>query len=163
MREMCVFAKTINNTVATINRLKKPQYLNSPEITKIIIEKLPTVLKYRWYDFAADNEDPDLSLIAKFLNREAERCGPYAAQEITAKKVNPQRQATHVAAEPREAVPQTACSHCDGHHSLDECKKFQQATVADRWIIARKLGLCYKCLRNKHRKETCRKPPCKHC
>lgn len=158
-RDVCVFANAISNTVATINGLKKPHYLNSPEMIKVIIDKLPTVLKYRWYDFAADHEDPDLSLISQFLDREAERCGPYASQEVT-KKVT--RQATHTATEPREAQP-TPCAYCEGSHSLDDCKQFREAALAERWTIARKSGLCFKCLRGRHRKETCRKPPCKAC
>ncbi|KOB64721.1 polyprotein [Operophtera brumata] len=161
-RDVCVFASVINNTVATINGLKKPHYLKSPEMIKVIIDKLPMVLKYRWYDFAAEHEDPDLSLISQFLNREAERCGPYASQEATAKKViHPQRQSAHAAKE-RETQLHT-CPHCEGSHSLEECKKFRQASVTDRWVIVKKASLCFKCLRTRHWKESCRRPPCKQC
>lgn len=160
-RDICIFASHVNNAVATIRGLRKPMYLHSPDIMKIIIEKLPTVLKYRWYDFTADQEDHDLMLAAKFLNREADRCGPYASEEVTTfKKQQSTRQATHSTSEQREKPP---CPSCQEDHALTACKKFLQTSVKDRWEIAKKSRNCFKCLLGRHRKETCRKPPCKHC
>lgn len=160
-RDVCVFASQVNNTVATIWGLKKPHYLHSPEMMKIIVEKMPAVLKYRWFDFAAEKEDADLPLLAKFLNREADRCSPYATQEPVTRRQQPvARQAAHTAT---TAAEKTTCPHCQEDHHLFGCRKFQQASKKDRWEIVIKSKVCFKCLQGRHRKERCRKPPCKFC
>ncbi|XP_072946136.1 uncharacterized protein [Epargyreus clarus] len=35
--------------------------------------------------------------------------------------------------------------------------------MKERWDVATKSKMCFKCLQGRHRKETCRRPPCKTC
>ncbi|XP_072946158.1 uncharacterized protein [Epargyreus clarus] len=163
-RDICVFASRVNNTVATIRGLRRTQYLHSPEMVRIIVSKMPAVLQYRWYDFAADTEDqdPDLVHLMKFLNREADRCGPYATQETTQQpRQPPKRQFTNTTSEQIEE--KKTCPHCQYEHHLFECRKFLQLPMKERWDVATKSKMCFKCLQGRHRKETCRRPPCKTC
>ncbi|XP_072948442.1 uncharacterized protein [Epargyreus clarus] len=163
-RDICVFASRVNNTVATIRGLRRPQYLHSPEMVRIIVSKMPAVLQYRWYDFAADAEDqdPDLVHLMKFLNREADRCGPYATQETTQQpRQPPRRQFTNTTSEQIEE--KKTCPHCQYEHHLFECRKFLQLPMKERWDVATKSKMCFKCLQGRHRKETCRRPPSKTC
>ncbi|XP_072936553.1 uncharacterized protein [Epargyreus clarus] len=163
-RDICVFASRVNNTVATIRGLRRPQYLHSPEMVRIIVSKMPAVLQYRWYDFAADAEDQDSDLVhlMKFLNREADRCGPYATQETTQQpRQPPRRQFTNTTSEQIEE--KKTCPHCQYEHHLFECRKFLQLPMKERWDVAKKSKMCFKCLQGRHRKETCRRPPCKTC
>ncbi|XP_072931828.1 uncharacterized protein [Epargyreus clarus] len=163
-RDICVFASRVNNTVATIRGLRRPQYLHSPEMVRIIVSKMPAVLQYRWYDFAADAEDqdPDLVHLMKFLNREADRCGPYATQETTQQpRQPPRRQFTNTTSE--QVEEKKTCPHCQYEHHLFECRKFLQLPMKERWDVATKSKMCFKCLQGRHRKETCRRPPCKTC
>ncbi|XP_026738352.1 uncharacterized protein LOC113501423 [Trichoplusia ni] len=166
-REICVFASQVNNSVAAIKGLKKPQYLHSPEIVKCIVEKLPTVLKFRWYDYTAatdDGEFSDLNLISRFLNQEADKCGAFAALEERNRKTI--KHASHVTRDSQEREPRQAerkCPMCEGEHVLLECRKFQKSSVQDRWAAVKKSRVCFKCLQGRHRKEMCRKPPCKTC
>ncbi|CAK1550182.1 unnamed protein product [Leptosia nina] len=55
------------------------------------------------------------------------------------------------------------CAHCDESHSLLECANFQKASVRERWSIVKRTRICFKCLSGQHRKEPCRKPPCRIC
>ncbi|CAG5044003.1 unnamed protein product [Parnassius apollo] len=48
-------------------------------------------------------------------------------------------------------------------HFLVDCQKFQKMSVQDRWATVKKSHVCFKCLQGKHRKESCKKPPCKEC
>lgn len=171
-RDICIFASQVNNSVAAIKGLKKQQYLHSPELVKQIINKMPPILKFRWYDFTAVKEEEDsfsdLTLISEFLNREADKCGAFASMEDSKPAFRSSgntrrnfRQVTHNinAEEERKKT----CPQCDGDHSLIECQSFLKASTEDRWNIVKKSRTCFKCLQGRHRKETCRKPPCKHC
>ncbi|CAG4936261.1 unnamed protein product [Parnassius apollo] len=48
-------------------------------------------------------------------------------------------------------------------HFLVDCQKFQKTSIQDRWATVKKSHVCFKCLQGKHRKESCKKPPCKEC
>ncbi|CAK1547419.1 unnamed protein product [Leptosia nina] len=161
-RDICVFASQINNSVAAIRGLKRQQYLHSPDMVKSIIEKMPTILKFRWYDYTARKEDDafsDLRLIGEFLNQEADKCGAFATlEENRATSRRPLRHSAHNVQEEARR-----CPHCDEAHALLECVNFQKAPVRERWHIVKQNRICFKCLGGKHRKESCRKPPCRIC
>ncbi|KAJ8731132.1 hypothetical protein PYW07_004296 [Mythimna separata] len=170
-KDICVFASQINNSVAAIKGLKKPQYLHSPEMVKQIIEKMPTILKFRWYDFTAaadEGEFSDLTLVSRFLNTEADKCGAFATTEERTWTKRTHRQATHSTKE-REGnfeearASEKTCPVCQGEHFLRDCQKFLKASVQDRWALVKKSRVCFRCLQGRHRKENCRKPPCKEC
>ncbi|XP_047503791.1 uncharacterized protein LOC125048880 [Pieris napi] len=170
-RDICVFASQINNSVAAIKGLKRPQYLYSPEIVKLIIEKMPPILRFRWYDFTAAREEEsfsDIQTISNFLNLEADKCGAFAVLEDS-KSVRPSaairrpvKQVTYNIAE-RSRPEEIKCPDCEGTHKLKDCQRFLKAAVNERWETVKRLKVCFKCLAGKHRKETCRRPPCKLC
>ncbi|CAG5033121.1 unnamed protein product [Parnassius apollo] len=62
----------------------------------------------------------------------------------------------------RQSTEKT-CPMCQGGHFLVDCQKFQKTSVQDRWATVKKSHVCFKCLQGKHRKESCKKPPCKEC
>lgn len=173
-RDLCVFASRISNAVATISALNKPQYLYSPEVSKCTIEKLTPILKYRYYDYSArNNDDPELVKIKKFLEYEADLCGNFAPPETLKKRNTYSRHPVHAAREEEEEDGHTVatstearkkfCMHCKGEHWVTECKEFKEASPKERWEIAKKRSLCFRCLRRRHQKDTCKGPSCKKC
>nr|XP_049703884.1 uncharacterized protein LOC126056149 [Helicoverpa armigera] len=184
-RDICVFASQVNNSVAAIKGLKRPQYLCSPEMVKQIVDKLPTVLKFRWYDYheGADcSELSDLTMISEFLNKEADKCGAFANSEnVSVRRV--QRQCTnHMDCSDNRVQRQCTnhmdcsdnrntkrnqvcplCNNTDNDHALHECRNFLKMSVDDRWEAVKKSNICFKCLKDRHRKSSCRKPPCRIC
>ncbi|GBP65626.1 hypothetical protein EVAR_47231_1 [Eumeta japonica] len=53
------------------------------KIIKCTLDKFTSTMKYRWFDFSAEQsqEEPDLIKMARFLEREAERCSAYTPPE----------------------------------------------------------------------------------
>ena len=47
------------------------------------------------------------------------------------------------------------CFVCKGEHALALCETWKKATVNERWELAKKLGLCFRCLKRGHRVERC--------
>ncbi|KAJ8715770.1 hypothetical protein PYW07_010252 [Mythimna separata] len=132
---------------------------------------MPTILKFRWYDFTAaadEGEFSDLTLVSRFLNTEADKCGAFATTEERTWTKRTHRQATHSTKE-REGnfeearTSEKTCPVCQGEHFLRDCQKFLKASVQDRWALVKKSRVCFRCLQGRHRKENCRKPPCKEC
>ncbi|CAK1550936.1 unnamed protein product [Leptosia nina] len=163
-RDICTFASQICNSVAAIKALKKPRYLHSPELVKEIIDKMPSILRFRWYDFIAESEEDSLSSlthVSEFLNKEADKCAAFATLE---ERKPIRRQQTHsaynVVGNEGKIIP---CPLCSGDHALSECCRFEEASVQERWDIVKQNRICFKCLKGKHNKEVCKKPPCKVC
>ncbi|GBP69533.1 hypothetical protein EVAR_88434_1 [Eumeta japonica] len=73
---ICEFAGDFTNIISSLRKLKKEYYLYNPEIIKCTLDKFTSAMKYRWFDFSAEQpqEEPDLIKMARFLEREAERC-----------------------------------------------------------------------------------------
>ncbi|XP_059061142.1 uncharacterized protein LOC131854040 [Achroia grisella] len=165
-RDLCVFAGKIANTVATIEALKKTQYLHSPEMTRLIIEKLTPIIKNKWYDYALKKEDiPELKKMSVFLNEEADKCAAYAAPERlveseTATRERARRKIEHSFATNMKQNNENVCPLCKRNHQLPDCEQFNNIDVNSRWETAKKNNICYKCLRSKHRRAVCRAPWC---
>ena len=169
-RDICVFASRVSNAVTTISVLNKPHYLYSPEMSKCIIEKLPPILRYRWYDYSArSGEEAELIKIKNFLNAEADLCGTFAPPETAKNKSKNQRHPVHATRDGGEETTQSTeprkkfCSNCEMEHWITECAKFKGATTNERWEIAKEKRLCFRCLRRRHMKMNCKGQPCKKC
>ncbi|CAG5055228.1 unnamed protein product [Parnassius apollo] len=68
-RNIDSFASRITNVVAAIQALNQPQYLYSPELESRIVEKLGTMIKFKWFEYRAQHPlEPELQKMAKFLN-----------------------------------------------------------------------------------------------
>ncbi|CAG9114379.1 unnamed protein product [Plutella xylostella] len=162
-RDVCVFASRVLNVVASLRALDRIHYLYSPEATKITIEKLTPAIRYRWFDYAATQttEEPDLLKLSRFLQREADLCGPYAQPDTEPAEHSRNRtQKTYITA--ATAIEKIVkCRHCatEGHH-INKCPKFAETDVNSRWEIAKSQRLCFRCLRYKSKTHSCKRNRC---
>ncbi|KAJ0171072.1 hypothetical protein K1T71_013271 [Dendrolimus kikuchii] len=166
-RDLCLFANKMANLVATIEVLNKPQYLHSPEMLRAAVEKLTPIVRNKWYDYAAVKTEgvPELKKLASFLNEEADKCAAYAPIERESEMARSKRRTEHIhivnndseRVNMRKSEP---CPVCKRDHKLSDCRKFVGADVSARWDLAKKCKVCFRCLRSRHRRSSCRAPPC---
>ncbi|KAF9797957.1 hypothetical protein SFRURICE_019300, partial [Spodoptera frugiperda] len=133
--EIVKFAIKIKNYVTAVTTMKQSDYLRSPQLTSIVVSKLPSNLLSKWIDYLnerSQEDTPKLQLLSQFLYVEAEKV---AASGVTV-AVND---------------PDVKCKFCRrNEHSLPECSKFKRALRRDRWRFVRGNQLCYKCLCARH-------------
>ncbi|CAK1596689.1 unnamed protein product [Parnassius mnemosyne] len=164
-RELCIFANRIANVVGTVEALKKAHYLHSPEMTRVITDKLTPILKSKWYDYAARKKEdiPELKKISMFLNEEADKCSAYALPEFIAEDSETRerrpRKIERAFATSKKPYEER-CPQCKQEHKLPDCKSYAALSTNDRWEVAKKYNICYRCLRGKHRRLLCKAPPC---
>ena len=165
-REFCIFASKVNNIVASLKALGKASYLSNPEVMKIVSEKLTSAMKYRWYDFEIEQpeEEADLIKLSRFLEREMARCSrhalpePVTTSDLIAGQMH-RRQKTLTTTEQKSDT--STCPVCDtSGHTANGCKKFKEAAVNDRWDIAKGKSLCFRCLRVRKNKHSCKGTTC---
>ncbi|XP_045772958.1 uncharacterized protein LOC123872620 [Maniola jurtina] len=178
-----LLASQVKASISVIKTLKKPQYLHSPETSKCIREKMSVNMFDRYVAFYSryrDTEIADLEIIDLFLTEEVQNYGVFAPPEII-DTIKPQYanmgRTVHAMLEPEERKQESpstsqeiairtvksACNLCDENHGLLECKKFREASVDERWEIAKKAKICFKCLRYRHQRLDCKAPPCRRC
>lgn len=127
-------------------------------------------MRYRWYDFAAEQstEEADLLKLACFLQREAERYGPYAQPEsapnTTANFTQPQRVTTggrKPVQKTYTATEKSTCTLCNNtSHDAIRCSRFIEADSNKRWDIAKEKNLCFRCLQYRSKKHSCKRISC---
>ncbi|KRZ53366.1 hypothetical protein T02_7167 [Trichinella nativa] len=54
-------------------------------------------------------------------------------------------------------APGNLCSICRENHHIEGCPLFLKATRPERWTLAKKYGLCFRCLRQGHRSADCKR------
>ncbi|XP_059058487.1 uncharacterized protein LOC131851945 [Achroia grisella] len=164
-KDICLFASRIANVTATIQALKKNHYLYNEEVTRSITEKMPSALRFKYYDFVAEQpaDQPDLITLSKFLQITAARCGDFAPAEII---VNEDRREpatkrsvkTYITQEKPTSPPCPTCNR-EGHAPPD-CITVKNAEPQARWEIAKKHRLCFRCLRIKRFRHNCKTKRC---
>lgn len=163
-REVCVFANKLNNIVRTIEVLHKPHYLHSPEMLRAAVEKLPPLLRDKWYECAASDRSgrPELITLTEFLNHQADMRAPYAPPELETKPEAPRNPARQKKMERTFVTEDTKdeCPMCARPHALPDCKRFIEADVEKRWEVTKKNKVCFRCLRSTHRRDSCRARVC---
>ncbi|CAH1638192.1 unnamed protein product [Spodoptera littoralis] len=135
-------------------------------MSRNIIEKLTPILRNKWYDYAANRKHEDipvLKLLSMFMNEEADKCSAYALLERVSDNAIDVRQRrrverTFIVSKRTSSEP---CPACKQHgHKLPDCNKYKQLDIETRWNIAKYNKMCFRCLRNKHRRYMCRAPIC---
>ncbi len=54
-------------------------------------------------------------------------------------------------AQSMDRTSSTVCAFCQGAHPIRSCEYYRLLQVGDRWSVAKRLGLCFRCLDNENR------------
>ncbi|GBP77476.1 hypothetical protein EVAR_56087_1 [Eumeta japonica] len=144
------FAGDFTNIISSLRKLKKEYYLYTPEIIKCTLDKFTSAIKYRWFDFSAKlPQEPHLIKMARYLEREAERCSAYAPPEtITQPRGDTITQTKRIqktfftSANRRENTePNRSPRPCPVRektgHVVTDCETFMKADSNKRWNLAK--------------------------
>ncbi|XP_049866070.1 uncharacterized protein LOC126366823 [Pectinophora gossypiella] len=162
-REICAFAGKIRNSVATLQALGKEQYMFNPELVRVITDKLPSILKFRWYEKSSrDKKEPDLVCFANFIDTEADYCSQFAPPEhVDMNDKFKQRAVQKIHTQVIQTdKPVLTCPVCDKSHLVQSCDVFKNSDINNRWELAKKYKLCFKCLRVRKWKHSCKIQQC---
>lgn len=168
-RDICAFAGRIRSGIVTLEAIKKEHYLVNAELLRILTEKLPNSLRVQWYRTYTEKYASvlDLRRFSDFVTEHAHFCSAFAPAEGTREPSHNRRvvQRTHNIIEKRtwnsNPISHSKCKICgqDGHYPAD-CDTFRQGDSDRRWEIAKKHGLCFRCLRTRHQQHKCKPKRC---
>lgn len=173
------FATELRNATVAFKSLNLTGYLYSPDLIRVVGNKLPEVLKFAYRRYVANvaEDKSDLEKLSDFLYSEAElsvHAGffddeppmfnsgtPNAKKASKTVKTAVSCAATHSREGKKEP---RACGICkrDNHPSA-KCRILLNESVEKRWNLARKNKLCFNCLNTGHGKFRCTQAKCDAC
>ena len=111
--------------------------------------------KYKQWIFDSRRGE-SVTAMREFVDRESEFMTTASEIIVGAIKDGPKRERTFIAEDQsskRQRVRK--CKVCKGPHSLWNCEGFKRLAVSNRWNIAKERKLCFRCLSDGHRGDTC--------
>ena len=134
-----------SNFVNVLKDYKQIGDLQSSSTLYMAVDKLPQVLKGKWWFYVDDKDEdqPDLILFEKWLSRIA---FVYVQCKFECEKTK-QTQSDH-------------CPLADGTHKIWNCPLFRNMSVNSRYAAVRKQPLSYGCLGKRHAINDCRVNAC---
>ncbi|XP_017471852.1 PREDICTED: uncharacterized protein LOC108363101 [Rhagoletis zephyria] len=154
------FATTTKNLAIFLNSINGEQHLANPTLLEELVGKLPMSKKIEWARRAATiSPYPNIQHFSDWLSEIAALISVVLDNEPREPRRRP---VFHVAEIQRNNVTSTLkCSVCSAKHKPFECKRFLDASIADRWSIVKRHRLFFSCLNYGHSTRDCHKrKPC---
>ena len=118
-------------------------------------QKIPTIMLSQYYKWVHENrEEESVATLRKWIMLESDFLK--IAHETTRgfyQKDKPER--TYFGQQKPSSTTQLTCVLCKNKHDIQNCDQFNNLAVAQRWEIAKKHRLCYRCLKINHRLFNC--------
>ena len=157
-----------------LKEYKKIADLQSSSTLCMALDKLPQVLKEKWWFYVDDKDEDWLELIMfeKWLSRIAFVHEGFSASKgeqrgenrrITNRDKRFPKTSNFSASSNVKETKQTQSDHCplgDGYHKIWNCPLFRNMNVNERYAAVRKQRLCYGCLGTGHAIKDCKASAC---
>ena len=154
------FSVIVSNFVNVLKEYKHIGDLQSSSTLYMAVDKLPQVLKEKWWFYVDDKDEhwPDLIMFEKWLSRMEFVHEGFSAfkgerKEEDRRNTNKEKRFTKTsifsASSNLQETKQTQSDQCplaDGTHKIWNCPSFKYMSVNDRYVAVRKESLCYGCL-----------------
>ena len=169
------FSVIVSNFVNVLKEYKQIGDLQSSSTLNMAVDKLPQVLKEKWWFYVDDDKDedwPDLIMFEKWLSRIAFVHEGFPAfkgerREEDRRSTNRDKRLSKTsnfsASSNVKETRQMQSDHCplaDGTHKIWSCPLFRNMSVNDRYAAVRMQRLCYGCLGKRHAIKDCKVNAC---
>ena len=171
---LIIFSVIVSNFVNVLKEYKQIGDLHSSSTLYMAVDKLPQVLKEKWWFFVDDKDEdwPDLMMFEKWLSRMAFVHEAFSAfkgerREEDRRSTNRDKRFSKTsnfsASSNVKETKQTQSDHCplaDDTHKIWNCSLFKNMIVNNRYAAVRKQRLCYGCLGKGHAIKDCKVNAC---
>ena len=166
------FTDKLHNVVRTLKKYGHDADLKAATNLEQVLNKLPIPVAERWSRRRIEMNSKELSLedLAQWLEKEVEIKELTFGSDFSATKQQrmegnhrknqdqrprPYQAKTHVATGASTQTDKKRCAICNSGHRPSDCDTWMKANTDGRWKLAKKYKLCFRCLDQAHRRETC--------
>ena len=159
------FSVIVSNFVNVLKEYKQIADPQSSSTLYMAVEKLPQVLKEKWWFYVDDKDEewPVLIMFEKWLSRitfvqffKGDQRGTNRDKQFT-------KTANFSASSKLKETMQMQSDHCplaDSTHKIWNCPLFRNMSLNDRYAEVKKQRLCYGCLGKRHSIKDCKVNAC---
>ena len=162
LKELEIFSDRLTDVVVKLEDSDQHQELAGVSALYIAVQqKLPGSLLIAHQEWLHRKPRKDgLSVFSKWLQKQVYRLDVEEVKERTKKKTEgdvESKKRKHEKGEVHNVTrePTPKCAVCHGPHQVTSCKKWGETSIANRWEIAKRNELCYRCLRSGHQGKNC--------
>ncbi|OXA37804.1 hypothetical protein Fcan01_27465 [Folsomia candida] len=163
---MVEFGSAVMNLTATIKSLGEVHHLQNPLLLSDLEEKLPASLRAQWKEKLLESAKVgSLENFTEWVKFKAKVATLMTPPRLTDEKKDKwaeqqprKKEAGYNATDPESKKEITKiCNECKKNHWTNECKKFMELSVDQRWENVKSCRACFKCLSKGHSKEKCKR------
>ena len=169
-QELEQFADLLDMTIINLKEAGEHQDLGNGSLYIQLQRKLPQYLLARYHRWLFENNMTESVLALKTWVIQESHFQTIASETVhglTGQTANTQfNQSETNRIEHRTLFIRTdacqpqqiqSCQTCKKQHKIWECHEFMQKDVSERWDIAKRFQLCYRCLAEGHKGKSCRR------
>ncbi|XP_067628474.1 streptococcal hemagglutinin-like [Eurosta solidaginis] len=146
-------ATKVKNLSAFLQTAGGHQHLANPTLISELINKLPMSKRLEWARYSSAIQPyPTVVHLSEWLSEIASLICKVQEHEPREPK---RRVVLHAVEE--QPTHKSKCVMCQNYHKLQECERFLNASVADRWKFVKSQRLCFACLARGHSSRQCRR------
>ena len=168
-KELEIFADVLERAVICLKENGRQADLEAGTLYTIVLEKIPDKLLSQYYRWLREKQkEESMETLNDWISQEAE----YQIQaseikhgfrKIRAERVDGNGSGSGRGGQTFYGKPVDGgdkrvkkCHVCTEIHPIWKCTKYRDQSIEDKWKMAKKLGLCYRCLGDNHLGNACK-------
>ena len=167
-KELETFADVLERAVICLKENGRQADLEAGTLYTIVLEKIPEKLLSQYYRWLREKQkEESMETLKDWISQEAEY--QIQASEIRHgfPKIRTERSGDHGGGgrggrtfygKPVDGDGKRVkkCQFCTDNHPIWKCAKFRDQPTEEKWKVAKKFGLCYRCLGGNHIGSACK-------
>ena len=152
------FAEPLDALVANLTDAKQEAELGNGSLYITLQRKFNKNLLAKYKQWICDSgTSEDVKALKEFIDRESEFMTAASETIAGVLKDGTKRERTFLTEEDHsfKKKPTKKCKLCREHHGLWKCENFKKMTANERWNVETEHKLCFRCLSDGHRGESC--------
>ena len=152
------FAELLDALVVNLTDAKQDAELGNGSLYITLQRKFNRNLLAKYKQWICESrKSEDVNALREFIDRESEFMTTASETIAGVLKDGTKRERTFLTDEDHSSRKKHTrkCELCKKHHGLWKCENFKKMTANDRWNVATEHKLCFRCLGDGHRGESC--------
>ena len=152
------FAELLDALVVNLTDTKQEAELGNGSLYITLQRKFNKNLLAKYKQWICDSRtSEDVNALREFFDQESEFMTAASETIAGVLKDGTKEERTFLTEEDHSSKkkPTKKCKLCKEHHGLWKCENFKKMTANERWNVATEHKLCFRCLSDGHRGESC--------
>lgn len=157
LSELINFSTKMRNLVSFLHNAEADPYLHNPSLIEELLNKLPLQRRLQWAEHVMNaHEFPSIAGFSHWISHVAKVASLVETTTTLSVVPTTSKQSKKRSMHTTEVKSNLSCLSCQGNHYINQCSKFKEMPVNQRWEWVKKISVYFCCLKKGHRITDCR-------